>query len=80
MAHVESEVVSVPNFWQVELHVRLDAPALGKTAEQVAEELDAGDPRVWVAFFGDEQLMMKTNTMSEEDGRILGDRLRAVLT
>jgi L-seryl-tRNA(Ser) seleniumtransferase len=78
--HVESEVVDVPNFWQVELQVRLDSLALGKTAEQVATELDAGDPRVWVAFFGDDLILIKTNTMTEGDGRILGDRLRAVLT
>ena len=70
----------MPNFWQVELQVRLDSLALGKTAEQVATELDAGDPRVWVAFFGDDLILIKTNTMTEGDGRILGDRLRAVLT
>ncbi len=78
--HVKSEVLNVPNFWQVELNVYLDSPALGKTAEQAAAELDAGDPRIWVAFFGDDRILIKTNTMTEEDGRILGDRLRAVLT
>ena len=74
--HVRSRVVDVPNFWQVELHVSVDPKALGKTAGQVAAELDEGDPRIWVAFFGDDRIVIKANAIGEGDDRILGERLR----
>ena len=77
--HIQHKVVDVPNFWQVELHLTLDVEGLGKTAEQVASTLDAGDPRVWVAFLGEDTIVIKTNTIPAGDDKILGEKLKDAL-
>ena len=48
--HVSTEIVNSGHYWGNGLHVVLDTKALGKTAEEVAIELDAGNPRIWVGL------------------------------
>ena len=60
----------------VDLHL---APSLGKTAQQVADELKAGEPRIKLAT-ADDALSIHVYMFNEGDDRIVADRLRAVLT
>lgn len=50
LSHVSANIVRTNNYWQSALHVTLDVGALGKSAEDVARDLDAGDPRIWVGL------------------------------
>ena len=77
--HIKHRVVDVPNFWQVELHLTLDTEGLGKTAEQVASTLDAGDPRVWIAFLGEDKIVIKPNAIAAGDDHLMGEKLRDAL-
>lgn len=76
---VASEVVDTVRYWRRELHVAIDTARFGRTAKQIAEELDQGNPRVWVAFFGDDRIVIKVNALNEGDEHILGQRLREAL-
>ena len=93
--HVRTEIVGSDHYWGNGLHVTLDAEALGKTADEVARELDAGDPRIWVGmgageFFGAEYqhngrlppntLVINAHALSEGEGQIVAERVRSVLT
>lgn len=78
LPHVEAS-----NTWEEEtfawmrLRVRL-TPALGKTAQQVADELKSGEPSVWVRVEGDD-LFAVVHTLREEEVAIVRDRLAAAL-
>ncbi|MDP7578848.1 MAG: aminotransferase class V-fold PLP-dependent enzyme [SAR202 cluster bacterium] len=50
--HVSTKIVRTNNYWQSALHLTLDVGAFGKSAEDVARELDDGDPRIWVGLGG----------------------------
>jgi L-seryl-tRNA(Ser) seleniumtransferase len=75
--------VAASNTWEEEtfawmrLRIRL-SPALGKTAQQVADELRAGDPSVWIRVEGDD-LFVVVHTLREEEVTIVRDRLAAAL-
>ena len=77
---VEAQVVSVRGYWRSELHISLDGGAVSKTAPQVAAELDSGNPRVWVAFYGDRTIVIKPHGLNDGDEQILAERLKASLT
>ena len=76
---IETKIVRNQRYWGVGLHVVLDTKALGKTAEEVSEELDAGDPRIWVNVEGDDTIPVNVHTMNEGEEHIVADRLREVL-
>ena len=77
---VDPQVVSVDGYWGTELHVKLDGEAVRKTARQVAAELDSGNPRVWVAFYGDDSVVIKPQALNDGDELILADRLKQALS
>jgi len=77
--NVRAEVVRHQRFYGSTLNVVLDTETLGKTAQQVSEELDAGAPRIWVNVEGDDTLALNVHVLNEGEGEIVADRLRSLL-
>ena len=50
------------------------------TAEQVAADLDAGNPRIWVYTEGDGTISLNVHTLNEGEEAIIADRLRDLLS
>ena len=72
------------NYLRVALHVVLDTGVLGKNTEQVARELDSGNPRIAVLFAGmhplDEgTIEIRAYNLYDGEERVIADRLRGVL-
>jgi seryl-tRNA(Sec) selenium transferase len=76
--NVETRVAAESNYLRETLHVVL-GPGASKTARQVAEELDAGDPRIKLGGGGDGALVVVTHTLRDGEEAVVADRLRAVL-
>ena len=79
--NVATDLVHNPrHYWGSSLNVVLDIGTLGKNAEEVAAELDAGDPRIWVTVEGEDTIIVRAHELREDEEAIVADRLRAVLT
>ena len=94
--NIKTKIVTTEHFYgSSSMLVEMDTEVLGKTPEDVAMELDQGDPRIWIVlpegdFYGAEYLhygAMNTNTFAInahalEDGeeKIVAERIRSVLT
>ena len=94
--HVKTSFVTTEYFYgSSTLLVEMDTKALAKTPEDVAIELDQGDPRIWIVlpkgdFYGAEYLhhgVMNTNNFAInahalEDGeeKIVAERIKTVLS
>lgn len=76
----EAKVVKVSRHPGVTLHVVLDSAALGKTAQEVVDELYAESPRIRVLRQGEDTLNVNVHTLNDGEDRIVADRLRRVLT
>ena len=77
---VKASVVETNRFFGISLHVVADPITVGKTAQQIAEELDAGNPRIWVQTDGNDTLLINAHTLNEGEENIIADRLRRVFT
>ena len=77
---VRTRVVDNRRFWATTLHVDFDPGTVGMTAGQVAAELDAGNPRIWVYTEGDGTISLNVHTLNEGEEAIIGDRLRGLLS
>ena len=64
-------------YFSVRLHVTVD-PVSGKTAQGVADELDAGSPRIRVGVEGDDVIVVP-HTLNAGEEAAVGERLRAVI-
>ena len=78
--HIDAKVVQNKRFWGFNLHVAIDTERLGKTAQQIAGELEQGNPRVLVDTEGDNTITAAAHTLNPGEEAILADRLTAVLT
>ncbi len=76
----EAKVVEVSRHPGVTLHVVLDSATLGKTAQEVADELYAENPRIRVLRQGKDTLNVNVHTLNDGEDRIVADGLRRVLT
>ena len=76
---VRSEVVRNNRFFERTLNVVIDTQAAGKTAQQVADELDAGSPRIWVGVEGEDTVTLNVHTLNEGEEATIVDRLKRVL-
>ena len=74
-----TDVVEHDRFWKSTLHVKLSS-ALGKTAQQVADELDAGTPRIWVGVQGEDTITLNMHVLNDGEQEIVATRLRDALT
>jgi len=92
---VKSEVLQVKKFYGSTLKINIDSKKIGKTAQQIAEELDQGNPRIWVyaesdsknlsidaknLLSDDETIAINVHTLNESEEEILGERLKSLLT
>ena len=75
----ETEAVRTSRHPGVTLHVVLDSEALGKSAQEVADELYAGNPRIRVLREGSDTLNINVHTLNDGEERIVADRLRDLL-
>jgi L-seryl-tRNA(Ser) seleniumtransferase len=79
--NVATDLVHNPrHYWGSSLNVVLDTGTLGRNAEEVAAELDAGDPRIWVTAEGEDTIIVRAHELREDEEAIVADRLRAALT
>ena len=62
------------------MDVVLDTEFLGLTAEQVRAELDAGNPRIWVAAKSKEVIGISAHTMNDGEEDVLIERLVEILS
>ena len=79
VSNATTEVVEHDRFFRQTLHVIL-SPALGKTAQQVADELDAGTPRIWVGVQGEDTITLNMHVLNDGEQDIVAARLRDALT
>ena len=74
---VEAEIEKVPLYFGSHLSVTFDAVAVGKTAQDIADELDAGSPRIWVSVVDDRTLTVTSHALNEGEELIVAERIRA---
>ena len=77
--HVSTEVVYSHSHTLSSLHVTFDVESLGKNAQQVADGLDAGTPRIRVAPHGQDALTINAYTLNEGEEYIIASALRSQL-
>ena len=73
---VEAEIEKVPLYFGSHLSVTFDAVAVGKTAQDIADELDAGSPRIWVSVVDDRTLTVTSHALNEGEELIVAERIR----
>lgn len=75
---VSSEVVRYDNFTQMGLHIALERAAQGGNAQQVADALLDGSPRVRVNVEGD-TIIVIAHTLSDGEEHVVAERMRTAL-
>ena len=76
----ETKVVPTINFYTLMLNVVLDTNKLGKSAEQVNQDLLDGSPRIRLsAADGEDTLAINVHTLNEGEDQIIADRMRELL-
>lgn len=80
MAGVESDLEQVDQYYVTSLGVKIDTGTVGKTAQDIADELDAGSPRIWISVAGDDTISVNTHTLNEGEEFLVAERLRTALS
>lgn len=75
---VSTRLVDIPYYIPQVMYIDLDESVVGKTADEVRTELDAGTPRIWVGSV-DGSLTTVANCMNDEETSFVAGRLRDVL-
>ena len=75
----EAKVMPTSSFYGLLLHVVLDTDKLGKTADDVYNELLEGTPRIRLATVGDDTLTVNAHTLLDGEEQVVGERLRDLL-
>ncbi len=76
--NVEAKVVRHEDFWGASLQLTLDSK-LGKSAKEVADDLDRGEPRIWVNPETENTIIVNAHTLKEGEGAIVARELRQAL-
>ena len=76
---MSAKIVRNGNYWGAGLQVALDSDSLGMSAQQVADELDEGEPCILVNVEGDDTLAVNVHTLNEGEEQIIADRLNELL-
>ena len=79
ISNARTEVVRHKRFYGSTLNLVLDTQALGKNAQQLADELDAGDPRIWINVEGDDTLAFNVHVLNDGEEQEIVERLRSLL-
>ena len=80
VANVRTELDRPMRFTGPTLKVVVDPGALGRNAQQVADELAEESPRIWVGVRGDDTLTLVVHNLNEGEETIVARTLRSVLT
>lgn len=80
VAGVTTKVVQHQRFFGTTLNVVIDRKVVGKSAQQVADELDAGRPRVWVGVEGENTITVNVHVLNEGEQDTVATRLRGALS
>ncbi len=75
----ETKAVESHTYTGASLHVVLDSEGLGKSAQQVVSELNAGDPRILMGAAGDDTLNITVRNLKDGEDAIVARSLRSVL-
>ncbi len=75
---VSTRLVDIPYYIPQVMYIDLDESVVGKTADDIHAELDAGTPRIWVGSV-DGSLTVVANCMTDEEAAFVAERLRDVL-
>ena len=76
-AGIDTEIEKVPQYYGSTLNVTFDTGVVGKTAQDIADELDAGTPRVWVSVVDERTLTVTSHALNEGEEFIVAERIRA---
>ena len=76
---VESDLQVVDQYYVTTLQVKIDTATVGKTAQDVADELDAGSPRIWVTVVDDDTISVNSHALNEGENVLVAERLRMAL-
>jgi L-seryl-tRNA(Ser) seleniumtransferase len=76
---VRTEIRPISQYWGFSLIVDLDGEVAGKTATAVADELAAGDPRIFVTADDDSTITVNAHTLNDGEEDIVAERLRSAL-
>ncbi len=74
---VEAGIEKVPQYYGSHLSVTIDPDVVGKTAQDIADELDSGTPRVAVSVVDDRTLTATSHALNEGEELIVAERIRA---
>ena len=73
---VEAEIEKVPLYFGSHLSVTIDADVVGKTAQDIADELDSGSPRIAVSVVDDRTLTATSHALNEGEELLVAERIR----
>ena len=75
----ETKEATTPRYWGVELHVVVNAAEAARSARELIEALDAGDPCIKVGGEGEDTVVVRVDNLEEGDEHTIAQRLRALL-
>ena len=76
---VKTKRIEIPHYVPYRLQVRLDTNVVGKNAQQIKNELDTCDPRIWLGARTDDTLEIVANTLNHGEDQIVAHQLRRAL-
>ncbi len=71
------EIENVPQYYGSSLNVTVDPGVVGKTVQDIADELDGGNPRIWVMVTDDRTFEVNAHALNEGEEVIVAERIRA---
>ena len=72
---IDTEIEKVPQYFGSTLNVTFDSDVVGKTAQDIADELDSGTPRIWVSVVDDKTLTVNAHALNEGEELIVAERI-----
>ncbi len=73
---VKAGIEKVPQYYGSHLSVTIDADVVGKTAQDIADELDSGNPRIAVSVVDDRTLTATSHALNEGEELLVAERIR----
>jgi L-seryl-tRNA(Ser) seleniumtransferase len=73
---VKAEIEKVPLYFGSHLSITIDADVVGKTAQDIADELDSGSPRIAVSVVDDRTLTATSHALNEGEELLVAERIR----
>ena len=76
---IKVELTQNPTAWPFRLEVTINPQEIAKNADQIRDELDQGNPRIWLGGSDPQTLIINVNELNEGDENIVADRLKKAL-